>query len=139
MIEDILRDLHPKFDGSFIEGIREGKNSEGKDDPVIREMILWEYGLEPLLPYAIDLKKVSEGMRDFAHYHGTLFSIRMALGWVGFPSAKLTRLSRTDYEIDPGRVPTEREVEAIRAACEVSVQARGILKRIFNGNFEVKL
>ncbi len=132
MIEKILRMLHPKFDGTAIENIRI------RSDPATREMILWEYGLEPLLPYALDLTIVRDEVREFARLHGTLFAIRTALRWVGFPDARFFRLNSREYEVDPGRVPTEKEINAIRAALDVSVQTRGKLIRIFNGDFEVK-
>ncbi|HET9235917.1 MAG TPA: hypothetical protein VFO10_01630 [Oligoflexus sp.] len=132
MMEKILKRLHPKFDGADIENIRVST------DPVVREMILWEYGLEPLLPHALDLTQVRDEVREFARLHGTLFAIRTALGWVGFPNAKFVRLNSRDYEVDPGRAPTDQEINAIRAALDVSVQPRGKLIRIFNGAFEVR-
>jgi hypothetical protein len=132
VIEKIFRKLHPRFDGSNIENIRI------QTDPVTREMILWEYGLEPLLPHALDLSVVRDEVREFARLHGTLFAIRAALRWVGFPDAKFYRLNSKEYEVDPGRVPSEKEVSAIRAALDVSVPTRGKLIRIFNGEFEVK-
>lgn len=132
MIERIFRQLYPEFDPAPIENIRIST------DPAIREAILWEYGLGPLLPYAIDPKMVDADAAEFIRLRGTLQAIRTALKWVGFPSIRFTRLSRIDYEIDPGRVPNERELNAILAALAVSVQSRGVLKRIYNGTFEVK-
>lgn len=132
MIEKTFRDFYPDFDLSPIIKIRES------DDPEIREAILWEYGLGPLLPFAVDPKLLDKQALEFIRIRGTLASIRMALAWVGFPNITFVPLSTINYEIDPGRVPNDREIKAIRAALSVSVQSRGILKRIFHGNFEVK-
>lgn len=132
MIEPIFREIYPKFDPTLIETIRQS------NAPEIREAILWEYGLDELLPYAIDPKLINDEALEFIHTRGTLSSIRTALRWVGFPSIMFTRLSSFEYELDPGRIPNPREIEAIEAALSVSVQRRGILKRIFNGNFEVR-
>ncbi len=132
MIEPIFRKLYPSFDPDPIESIRL------RADPEIREAILWEYSLEPLLPYAVDPKRLDEEVQEFMRLHGTLFAIRTALRWVGFDSIRFIPLSFFEYELDPGRVPSDREINAIRAALAVSVQARGKLKRIFHGSFEVK-
>jgi len=131
MIERFIRAIYPAFDPSPIENVRL------RSEPEIREAILWEYGLEPLLPYAVNLKAIDEEVTEFIRLHGTIFAIRTALRWVGFPNITFKRLSQSEFEVAPGRVPTEQEVKAIRAALEVSVQARGKLKRIFNGAFEV--
>ncbi len=132
MIEATLRKIYPAFDSGPIENIRL------RTDPEIREAIFWEYGLEPLLPYAVDPKSLEEEVQEFMRLHGTLFAIRTAMRWIGFPGIKFIPLSSFEYEVDPGRVPTEREISAITAALLVSVQARGKLKRIFHGTFEVK-
>ncbi len=132
MIEAIFRKIYPAFDSGPIENIRL------RADPEIREAILWEYGLEPLLPHAVDPKSLDEEVQEFMRLHGTLFAIRTAMRWVGFGSISFIPLSSFEYEVDPGRVPTEREISAITAALLVSVQARGKLKRIFHGTFEVK-
>jgi hypothetical protein len=132
VIERAVRDFYPDFDVGPILNIRLSK------DPEIREAILWEFGLDPLLPFAVEPRLIDEQALDFVRLRGSLASIRMALAWVGFPNIVFVPLSTTEYEIDPGRVPNEREIKAIRAALSVSVQSRGILKRIFHGNFEEK-
>ncbi|MDQ3233496.1 MAG: hypothetical protein M3Q07_16895 [Pseudobdellovibrionaceae bacterium] len=132
MIEAIFRKIYPAFDSQSIENIRL------QADPEIREAILWEYSLEPLLPYAVDPKRLDEEVQEFMRLHGTLFAIRTAMRWVGFGSIRFFPLSSFEYEVDPGRIPTDREISAIIAALSVSVQARGKLKRIFHGTFEVK-
>lgn len=132
MIEPIFREIFPKFDPTPIETIRDSS------DPEIREAILWEFGLDELLPYAVEPRLINGEALEFIRTRGTLFSIRTALRWVGFPSIQFFRLSSYEYEVDPGRIPNPHELEAIQAALSVSVQRRGILKRIFNGNYEVK-
>jgi hypothetical protein len=132
MIEPVFRKLYPAFDPGPIENIRL------RADPEIREAILWEYSLELLLPYAVDPKRLDEEIQEFMRLHGTLFAIRTAMRWVGFGSIRFIPLSHFEYEVDPGRIPSEREISAIQAALSVSVQARGKLKRIFHGLFEVK-
>lgn len=132
MIEDIIRKQYPAFDTSPISSIRTSP------DPVVRGAILWEYGILPLLPFATDPLLIDRQANDFIRLRGTQKSIRMALSWVGFPSITFKRLTKNTFEVDPGRIPTELEIKAIRAALAVSVQARGILTRIYNGNFEVR-
>ncbi len=132
MIETIIREFFPKFDPSPILTVR---LLPGLD---IRDAILWEYGLSELLPFAIDPALLDRQATDFIRRRGTIYSIRMALRWVGFPNITVNRISSFEYEVDPGRVPTASEISAIRAALSVSVQARGKLKRIYNGNYEVR-
>jgi hypothetical protein len=132
MIERHLRLHYPEIDTTLIEKIRVSSK------PDVREAIFWEYGIDALLPFIGDPETIDEEISSFIRLRGTLSSIRMALRWVGFPKITFNRLSWYQYEIDPGRVPTEREILAIRAALSVSVQARGQLMRIFHGSFEVK-
>jgi hypothetical protein len=132
MIETHIRQYYPDYDTAPIVSIRLSQ------DPAIRDAILWEYGLDPLLPFAIDPARINDEITDFIRLRGTVASIRLALRWVGFPDARFVRLSSSTYEVDAGRKPNEREILAIRAALSVSVQARGTLKRIFNKDFEIK-
>jgi len=132
VIETTIREFFPRFDVGPVLSVRES------EDPEIRDAILWEYGLTDLLPHAVDPNDLNKEALTFLRIRGSLRSIRMALSWVGFPDIKFNPLSWFEYEIDPGRIPTEREIEAIQAALSVSVQARGILKRIHHENFEVK-
>jgi hypothetical protein len=132
MIEPIFREIYPKFDPSPIEKIRVSS------DPSIREAILWEYGLDDLLPYAIDPETINQEALEFIRTRGTLASIRTAMRWIGFSAIQFVPLSSYEYEVDPGRIPNPQELNAIQAALKVSVQSRGVLKRIFNGSYEVK-
>ncbi|MDQ3234231.1 MAG: hypothetical protein M3Q07_20685 [Pseudobdellovibrionaceae bacterium] len=132
MIERHIRLFYPTYNTSRITSIRTST------EPEIRDAILWEYGLDPLLPFAVEPNLIDRQINDFIRLRGTVESIRMAMRWIGFPAIRFLPLSTRDYEVDSGRIPTEREIQAIRAALSVSVQARGVLKRIFNGTFEVK-
>lgn len=132
MIEVAIREIFPKFDVTPVLNVRLRK------DPEILEAILSEYGLTDLLAYAVDPSILNEQAFSFLRIRGTLRSIRMAMGWVGFPNITFKPLSWFEYEVDPGRIPTAREIEAIKSALTVSVQARGVLKRIHHNNFEVK-
>ncbi|HYX36016.1 MAG TPA: hypothetical protein VE954_23185 [Oligoflexus sp.] len=132
MIEAAIRDVFPKFDVAPVLGVRLST------DPEIQEAILWEYGLTELLPYAVKPETLKKEALEFIRIRGTLHSIRMAMRWVGFNEIKFNRLSWYEYEIDPGAIPKDQQIDAIKAALAVSVQARGILRRIYHESFEVK-
>lgn len=132
MIEQHIRQFFPVHDTSRISDIR--RSSE----PGIRDAVFWEYGLDPLLPFVSDPKTIDSDISEFLRLRGTLTAVRMAMKWVGFPAITFVRLSSYEYEIDPGRLPDQRELAAIRAALSVSMQARGQLMRIFHGDFEVR-
>jgi hypothetical protein len=132
VIEAAIRNVFPEFD------VKPVLNVRLSTDPEIQEAILWEHGLIELLPYAVKPETLRTEALEFIRTRGTLHSIRMALRWVGFPEIKFNRLSWFEYEVDPGAAPTDQQIDAIKAALTVSVQARGQLRRIYHENFEVK-
>ena len=133
MIEQTIRDFFPAFDLAPVLGARLLPSVE------VREAILWEYGLSELLPFAIDPKVIDLEALDFVRLRGTLFSIRTALRWVGFPDVKFIRLLGSEYELDSGRVPSGLETKGILAVLSVSVQKRGHCKRIYSGSFSYEV
>ncbi len=130
MIERYISNLRPSFSPEIVLNVR--------DKPPLQfyEALLWEYGLTDFLVVANDIEKVIKEAAKFSKIKGSKASIHMALTWVGITEPVLTRLTNTDYEIDPGFEPSELAIKKILVALDHSVQARGILKRIYHGSFE---
>lgn len=141
MIDDSLMRYLPAYTPSRAVPVRTGEN------PKFYDHLLSEAGLTELGPYILDMKKVlkpdpvkqSELIR-FLKYRGTVASIELALGWIGFEKMTFARLSNTEYEIGLSVTPSQLQIKAIQIACRLAAPGRGQLKRIFNGtSFEVKI
>lgn len=109
-----------------------------KDDWLL--WLVWEYGLEELLPYIPDLRQlIAEGI-PWQRIRGTPASVKQALGWVGAPDASFVEEEETggvhwqEFMIDSGYVPNgpigaERIVEVSKIAAPVGT----VLSRIYHG------
>lgn len=131
LVEEAFRRIFPNPELKVIAKARR------LNQQTIKEAVLWEYGLEDLLPYVKDISDVEKNAQEFIKTQGTVASIRMALRWVGFPSITFRRLTSSEYEVGLGRIPTETEVEASLQAIAKAAPARGKLKRIFHEAWEI--
>jgi hypothetical protein len=133
VIEQHMRNVFPKYSPDITLPIRTGKNSR------FHEALLWEFALGDMERYIVDFEKVFTEALKFLKYRGTIYSMNLALSWVGFQEAKFNRLSRVTYEVDPGKPFTSLHIKAIQSACRQSAPATATLKRIFHKQQSVSL
>ncbi|RYZ86819.1 MAG: hypothetical protein EOP04_13050 [Proteobacteria bacterium] len=133
MIEKYVKAQFPKYSPDISLNIRGGRNSRFHD------AILWEYSIGSLSKYITNFEAFFRDGINFLKCRGTLFSMRLALKWVGFQEVKIIRLSQKSYEIDPGKPFTTLQTKAIEAACLQSAPASAVLKRIFHLSQSVSL
>ncbi len=103
---------------------------------IILSSLLWEFSLSGMASAATDLRQVIRDAPRFSKIRGTLAAIKMSFKWVGIESAKFIRLSRTEFEVDIGIIPSELQIKQIEIALSHSAPARGRLVRIFHKDFE---
>jgi hypothetical protein len=126
MIEKHFRKVLPRYSPEVTIPIRNGQN------PRFHETMLWEFALGDLEQYILDIESIFPDIINFLKYRGTIHSMKLALAWVGFPSPAIVRLSRTSYEVDPGKPFNNLQLRAIQSACRQSAPATAVLKRIFH-------
>ena len=107
-----------------------------------KSWLIYEYGLDVLLPYIsadqIDLEKG----KDWEKLRGSLKALTMALEWLGFPQVKVECMGPGKaffrYQIDLGRAPTKQEVEKIKGIAELSSAHRDQLFRIYIKKYDLR-
>lgn len=111
---------------------------ENPPENVLRWLI-WEYGLDDLLPYISDLRfLISEGL-EWERIKGTPESVRRALSWLnyGAPSIEEEDSISThwaEFMIDPGGVPARyNDLRGIVRLSDLSAPVGTDLARIFHG------
>jgi hypothetical protein len=128
MIDLHFRKFLPAYSPELSLPIRDGNNLK------FHEALLWELSLGDLERYLLDFEIVFPDALKFLKYRGTLFGMKLALSWIGFPNACIVRLSRTSYEVDPGKSFNSLQIKAIQSACRQTAPASSSLKRIFHQN-----
>jgi hypothetical protein len=131
LIDIHFRKFLPAYSPEISIPIRDGRNVK------FQEALLWEFSLGDLEQYLVDIELIFPNIFKFLKYRGTLYSMNLALSWVGFSDAKIFRLSRTIYEVDPGKPFNTLQTKAIQSACRQSSPATSTLKRIFHNDFSV--
>lgn len=99
--------------------------------------LVWEYGLEELLPYLPDPRVIIVTGLQWQRLQGTPASLRMALEWLGL-NAVIEQEVPTgahwfEYQIDPGKVPTREEMRNIVGLARLSAPVGTRLSRLFHG------
>jgi hypothetical protein len=104
---------------------------------VILPWLIWEYDLGELLPYLHDPRQaIREGLR-WQRLRGTPAALAMALSWIGMTAAieeeEPTPAHWAEFQLDPGRVLLDAEIDPILAVARLSAPARSRLARIYHG------
>lgn len=99
--------------------------------------LVWEYGLEELLPYLPDPRVVLTTGLQWQRIKGTPASLRIALAWLGLTAVveQETPTGRHwfEYQVDPGRQPTRAELENLVGLARLSAPVGTRLSRVFHG------
>lgn len=112
---------------------------EAPPDDWLRALV-WEYGLDELLPYFDDMRALlAEGV-DWSRIRGTPASIVQALSWLDYGSIPTIEEEETggahwfEFQIDPGGVPDNyQQIQGIAALARLSAPVGTHLSRIFHG------
>lgn len=101
--------------------------------------LVWEYGLEQLLPYFSDLRELIAAGIPWQRIRGTPASLEMALSWIGSAGAATENEEPVgrhwfEFQIDPGAVPNGRqEIELVKQLAALSSPTGTHLARIYHG------
>ena len=113
-----------------------------KDEPpeAFLLWLVWEYGLEELLPYLPNARDViTEGI-DWQRIKGTPESLRVALSWLNYGAPAIEEETPIgqhwhEFMVDPGGVPARFEdLRGITRLAALSAPVGTILSRIYHGH-----
>lgn len=98
--------------------------------------LIWEYGLEQLLPYLSDPRlAIQEGVR-WQRIRGTPTSLAMAFGWLGLADIaiepEVPGKHFYQYQVDTGRTVLATELDNVRAVARFSAPLRSRLSRLYH-------
>lgn len=117
-----------------IDRIRTAKESP-PDDWLL--WLVWEYGLEGLLPYLNSPRDAVEKGVLWQSIRGTPESLRLALSWINVDAEIIEggagRANWFNYQINPGRVPTDEEIAKIVGLANLSAPVGTRLSRLTYG------
>ena len=98
--------------------------------------LIWEYGLEQLLPYLSDPRlAIQEGVR-WQRIRGTPASLSMALGWLGLADIaiepEVPGKHFYEYQVDTGQTVPSSRLENVLAVAKFSAPLRSRLSRLYH-------
>ncbi len=104
---------------------------------ILLPWLVHEYGLAEVAPYIGDLRRVIADGLIWQRRRGTQDALMRALGWINFGTPVIEEEEPgahwSEIQIDPGRIPTDAEIRAIKALSALSIPARSRLSRIHHG------
>lgn len=100
--------------------------------------LVWEYGLEELLPYIPDLRALIAQGLIWERIKGTPESLRMVFSWLHYGSPQVEEeepLSAHwfEYMADPGGVPPRSDIEGLTRLAKITSPVGTRLSRLFHG------
>ncbi|KAF7770024.1 hypothetical protein PCIT_a2968 [Pseudoalteromonas citrea] len=98
--------------------------------------LVWEYGLEALLPYSPNLRQTLKDGLAWQRIRGTPKSLEMALGWLDLPNVTIENTDsgrhHYTYQLDLGELPKGRTSNVTKLA-QLSAPVSAKLTRLYNG------
>ncbi|SFD14126.1 phage tail protein [Pseudoalteromonas denitrificans] len=98
--------------------------------------LVWEYGLEAILPYSHDLKKVLKDGLSWQRIRGTPQSLNLALGWIDLTQvgieAEPPGRHFYEYQLATGKIPGDKDVSRILNLAKLSAPTRSKLARLYH-------
>lgn len=103
--------------------------------------LVWEYGLEAILPYSHDLKKVLKDGLSWQRIRGTPHSLNLALGWIDLNNVAIEAEPPGrhfyEYQLETGKIPGDKDVSRILNLAKLSAPTRSKLARLYH-NYDVR-
>lgn len=97
--------------------------------------LIYEYGLEELLPYLPEPRRaIAEGI-DWQRIRGTPESLRIALGWLGLTATLEQEIPGQhwhEFQLDTGKVPSIEELKNLVGISRLSAPVGTDISRVFH-------
>ncbi len=98
--------------------------------------LVWEYGLEEVLPYSSELRQVIKEGLLWQRHRGTPASLRMALQWIGLEDVEIEAEPPGqhffEYQLDAKKLPGDSNIARMIKLADLSAPERARLSRIYH-------
>lgn len=136
---EVLNQFKPEFELA-LKQIREMKNTPSDN---LLHWLVWEYGLEAILPYSSDMRQMLTTGLNWQRIRGTPGALKMALLWLGIYAPEIENEPPGrhfyEYQLDPGKVPGDEDITRIINLARMSAPVRSRLSRIYHDHNVRKL
>ena len=109
--------------------------SDPNDDLLL--WLVWEYGLETVLPYSSDLRHLIQQGLTWQRIRGTPKSLEMACEWIDLAETQIEQAKPGrhfyEYQLNPPRIPGDQTITNLIKIAQMSAPARSRLSRVFYG------
>ncbi|MBD1581271.1 phage tail protein [Pseudoalteromonas sp. S16_S37] len=99
--------------------------------------LVWEYGLESILPYSQDVRKTLKDGLAWQRIRGTPKSLTTALGWLELNDAQIENTPPGQhyytYQIEAGTVPGDERLTKVVNLAQLSAPVSSELTRVYHG------
>ncbi|CAH9057719.1 hypothetical protein PSECIP111854_02054 [Pseudoalteromonas sp. CIP111854] len=99
--------------------------------------LVWEYGLESILPYSQDLRQTLKEGLAWQRIRGTPKSLTTALGWLELNNAQIENTPPGQhyytYQINAGEVPGDERLAKVVKLAQLSAPVSSQLTRVYHG------
>lgn len=104
--------------------------------------LIWEYGLDEILPYISDPRTlIADGLK-WQRLRGTPKSLRIALGWVNVYPVRIEEeppgAAFFQYQLELDRILRSEELKKTLKLCDLSAPVRSRLARIYNKEHDIR-
>ncbi len=103
--------------------------------------LIWEYGLESILPYSNDLRGIIKDGLIWQRIRGTPSSLNMAYRWLNLNDVVIEQdppgRHFYEYQLNPSKIPGDVQLSKLIKISEMSAPARSKLARIHH-NYDIR-
>ncbi len=103
--------------------------------------LIWEYGLESILPYSDDLRSILKDGLIWQRIRGTPSSLSMAYRWLNLNNVVIEQdppgRHFYQYQLNPSQIPGDVQLSKLIKISEMSAPARSKLARIHH-NYDIR-
>lgn len=126
-----------ELDKEFNEAITQLRGFKAAPHDKALLWLVWEYGLEAILPYSQDLRQTLQQGLEWQRIRGTPKSVLMALNWLQFKNVQLenAKVGRHyyRYQLALGQLPSDEQVKHINKLTGLSAPVSAKLERLYYG------
>ncbi len=125
------------FDSELVSAVAGIATLKTAPDDNLLHWLVWEYGLEEILPYSRDLRKVINDGLIWQRIRGTPESLTTALSWIDINNAVIESEPPGrhfhEYQLATKQIPGDTNIARIINLADLSAPARSKLSRLYHG------
>ncbi|MBQ4864473.1 phage tail protein [Pseudoalteromonas sp. MMG013] len=120
----------------YNDAISQLTNLKAQPNDALLMWLVWEYGLEAILPYSTNLRQTLKDGLAWQRIRGTPKSLELALSWLNLPAVHIENTApgrhHYTYQLDLGELPKGRTSNVTKLA-QLSAPVSAKLTRLYHG------